>query len=480
MQNDFEEFLQEQVRNHRIYPNDSVWREISKNLHGERTWPSLTIAAFIILSITITVCAYFTPKPNIFVVTPIASNNNSHLATTANNTLDKLKTSPSLNKHKNYELVPPGTVKANSLTNLPDVVATTKAEEANSNELKPFSSFNASEEALVAAENPFEKSKDLIADVSISDVLTKNNPTVITESSAELPSSSNLLITQNQKQANGLKKVEEVKDYNDKNMVDEFLKDHNNDVSLHTSPKTHSKSKFSYMLYIAPSISYRNLVEDHSMVKTSSNIPLGLNFVTDVNNVVRHKPGTGFEAGVSFMYNITKKVRVKTGFQFNIRQYNIEAYRSNIEMTSIALRRSNGFDTINTIAVYRNNNGNYKTQLSNRYYQLAAPIGLEWEVIGNKTVQLNVAGSIQPTYLVNRNAYLLSTNFKNYTESPEIVRSWNINTNVETFISFRSGDFKWQIGPQLRYQPYSTFISQYPIKEHLLDYGLKLGFSKSF
>ena len=115
----------------------------------------------------------------------------------------------------------------------------------------------------------------------------------------------------------------------------------------------------------------------------------------------------------------------------------------------------------------------------NRYYQLSLPIGIEWEILGNKLIQLNVAGTIQPTYLLNRNAYLLSTNFKNYTESPEMIRKWNINSNIEAFLSLKAGTFKWQLGPQLRYQPYSTFIPQYSIKEHLLDYGIKLGLSKS-
>ena len=72
---------------------------------------------------------------------------------------------------------------------------------------------------------------------------------------------------------------------------------------------------------------------------------------------------------------------------------------------------------------------------------------------------------------------MISTNFKNYTENEDMVRQWNINSNIEAFASFVVGDFKWQVGPQIRYQPYSTFIKQYSIKEHLIDYGIKLGVS---
>ncbi|HEX8460910.1 MAG TPA: hypothetical protein VF623_05755, partial [Segetibacter sp.] len=56
----FEEFLQQQVRNQRMYPNDAVWRDINKKLHGEKRWPALTIAAFFLLSATIFICVHFT------------------------------------------------------------------------------------------------------------------------------------------------------------------------------------------------------------------------------------------------------------------------------------------------------------------------------------------------------------------------------------------------------------------------------------
>src|SRR3954452_12983832 len=69
-QNDFEEFLQDQVRNHRMYPSDAIWREIDKKLHGEKRWPALTIAASMLFTATVLLCIYFTPQPNIFIDQP--------------------------------------------------------------------------------------------------------------------------------------------------------------------------------------------------------------------------------------------------------------------------------------------------------------------------------------------------------------------------------------------------------------------------
>ena len=240
------------------------------------------------------------------------------------------------------------------------------------------------------------------------------------------------------------------------------------------------KNKFSYTVYIAPSISYRNLKEDKYLNSKSYSLngPVAANFVTDVNKLVRHKPGTGIEAGLAYTYHLSNTFGITSGVQFNIRQYNIEAYKSSTELTSITLRSNSGVDTINSYAIYRNNNGNFSTELVNRYYQFSLPIGIAWQVLGNKKIQFNVAANIQPTYTFNSDSYVLSTNFKNYTVNSAMLRNWTINSNIETNISVKVGEYKWQLGPQIRYQHLPTFITKYPIRENLVDYGFKIGVAK--
>lgn len=482
-QNDFEEFLKDQVRNHRMYPNDTVWRDINKKLHGHKKWPALTIAAFTLLSATIAICVYFTPQPDTFYIKPVntdlknASNSNPQHNIDLNNLTSTASTdreqSFSAQAGKDEIAIPNSNV---SGTNNSKIVSQKLVSNTISkiNEGEGKSKTSISTEHLIAKNNNAPKTIRLNSSIRAEEGLTKNfesSPlsTVHPEMAINDPTKS----SKNQHTAT---------EFDDKNMVDGFLKDHSDDIALHTLSKQKTiKNKFGFQIYIAPSISYRKLLEDRSVLKEgNSSGPVGLNYVADVNNVVRHRPGNGLEVGISIMYNLSDNFRIKSGFQFNVRQYSIEAYRSSTELASIALQGNNRIDTINTLAIYRNSNGYYSTELVNRYYQLAIPIGVEWEIIGNKTIQFNVAGSIQPTYLINHNAYLLSTNFKNYSENPEMVRSFNINSNVEAFISFKAGYFKWQIGPQLRYQPYSTFIPQYPIKEHLMDYGIKIGLSKTF
>lgn len=178
------------------------------------------------------------------------------------------------------------------------------------------------------------------------------------------------------------------------------------------------------------------------------------------------------------MYSANRRLQFKTGLQFNVRQYNIEAFKSSAELASITLHRSFTVDTINSLAFYRTSSGYQDAEIINRYFQVAVPIGLDYEVMGNRTLQLNVGASIQPTYQVNGNAFVLSTNYKNYTETTDMLQRWNVNSSLEAYLSFKSGRYKWQIGPQVRYQHLPSMVPQYPIKEYLLDYGIKIGVTK--
>jgi hypothetical protein len=482
-QDDFEDFLKDQVKNHRMYPSDAVWRNINKKLHGERNWPGLTIAAFAVLVATVAVCVHFLPKPNIFALQPAIPSvqKNSEVLTNTNPTsLSSVPFAVGKNNGKSTFIKNSSIAKQDAgLVTLRDVSSAKQSAVQNVN---ATSSNKVTEQATTKAlaTNRRKLGTENIPAIANNTVEIVGNPVINALQSSDITeANSSTTIKSTDVPDRSVQPTQS--DPNDKNIVDGFLKEHKNDLKLYTTTQTKSlKNRISYLIYIAPSVSYRKLAEDEAALKSNAaGGPVALNYVTDVNQVVRHKPGTGIEAGVSILYNLSEKLRLKSGLQFNMRQYNIEAYRSLTEPASIALFTSTGVDTVNTLSYYRTSNGYYAAQLSNRYFQIAVPIGIEWEVVGNKTVQLNIAGSLQPTYLLNKNAYLLSTNFKNYTENSSMINSWNINSNVEAYLSFKVGEYKWQIGPQLRYQHLSTFIHQYPIKEHLMDYGFKLGVSKT-
>jgi hypothetical protein len=96
-----------------------------------------------------------------------------------------------------------------------------------------------------------------------------------------------------------------------------------------------------------------------------------------------------------------------------------------------------------------------------------------------KNIGFYLAASGQLTYQLGNNSFVLSNDYKNYMKQPDLDRKFNINTAVEAFISFKAGGVTWQAGPQIRYQMLPGTTDAYPIREHLIDYGLKVGVVKT-
>jgi hypothetical protein len=244
-------------------------------------------------------------------------------------------------------------------------------------------------------------------------------------------------------------------------------------------PRTKS-GKFSMMFYFTPTVSYRKLSENKSYLRSASpiGVPYSYAALYDVNSAVTHKPSIGLEMGLTSKYAITKNIKLRGGLQFNLNRYDIKAFKYIPEVATIALNNgSAGVQSIGAISNYRNFNGGQTDWLQNFYFQVSTPIGAEIKLHGNEKMYLGVATTVQPTYVLGDRAYLITTDYKNYAEVPWLMRRWNVNTNLETFVAYSTGKLKWQVGPQVRYQLLSSFVNKYPVKENLFDFGLKVGIS---
>ena len=112
---------------------------------------------------------------------------------------------------------------------------------------------------------------------------------------------------------------------------------------------------------------------------------------------------------------------------------------------------------------------------------ISVPLGVDIKMIGNKKVSWYVAGSFQPTYILNNKSYLITNDLKNYVNNSDLFRKITMNTGLESFLRFeRNNGVALQIGPQIRYQLNSSYTTKYPISEHLIEYGLKVGITKKF
>jgi hypothetical protein len=186
----------------------------------------------------------------------------------------------------------------------------------------------------------------------------------------------------------------------------------------------------------------------------------------------------GVEFGIEGRYHVSDKMSIKAGFQFNINRYDIRAYTHTTEIATVALNSGSGFDSLATTTNYRNfggGSGPNSNWLENFYFQAGVPIGIELILTDNKNIQWGVSGTLQPTYVIGDRAYVISSDYKNYARFPDLMRRWNISTGIGTFVSYSTGKIKWQVGPHVRYQHLSSFVSALTVKEKLFAIGLKVG-----
>lgn len=243
----------------------------------------------------------------------------------------------------------------------------------------------------------------------------------------------------------------------------------NSDLPVITAPKLRRQLQF----YITSSASYRVLYNDNKI--TFGNI-----LQQDPEKVAKHSPSLGVEFGTAVLLPISKNINFRTGIQLNYTRYNVELFRSSPQIATVILNNNNGVIQRVTSLSSQNNNGLFKSdEVANETYQLSIPIGLEFRLAGKRNLQWNLATNVQPTYLLSASGYLLTSNFEKYIKAPDLLSNLNLNTAIETFLRWNVKDIQLQAGPQLRYQLFSNSQEGYPIKEHLVDYGFRIGIVKT-
>jgi hypothetical protein len=119
--------------------------------------------------------------------------------------------------------------------------------------------------------------------------------------------------------------------------------------------------------------------------------------------------------------------------------------------------------------------------LNNNTYQFSVPVGADFKLAGNSRMQWFAGATIQPTFVTGGNAFLISADRKNYISDATMLRRFNMNGGIETFISYKVGSgVTINAGPQFRYQLLSSYDDQYTYDERLYNIGLKLGVTTSF
>ncbi len=434
--NEFERFLKENADQYRLYPSSKVWNGIYTALHSRRKWFGLGIALLLVTGTFITLLITHSSKE------PIIAPNRS--------AAHKQIPVPDLN------------------TAVPEHHGAISRIKSKDNSVGP-----------IVTDNQLAVARDNFSEENLYHLAGKEND--LQHETETSPAPLALNITDELTDQDVISSLQPRKTFEyPKKLTTSNTFDWTIESVLNSfAPLSKRNKRFSLQFNVTPTISYRKLSENKSFLRSSANAPSAFAPLYDINSAVTHKPDMGLEFGVVAKYALASNFKVRAGFQFNINRYDIKAFNYSFEVAKIALRGNTGVDSFYAVSTHRNFSGYKSDWLHNFYFEVSMPVGVEVNLIGDEKVQFGVAGTIQPTYVLGDRAYLLSTDYKNYAEVPWLIRHWNMNAGLETFVSYSTGKMKWQVGPQVRYQLLSSFIDKYPVKENLFDFGLKIGISRN-
>jgi hypothetical protein len=419
-----EEFLQDQAERFVMYPSDKVWNNVREELHPKKKWTALLILFLFITSTLSIVSLQFYPKKA------------SDLAYT-----EQIYSNVELN------------------TALKKTIPQSKKRTDKAREQREFK----------------EKKSFLVEKKETSNV---SNVPLITLTSDESNETykltsvdANVVIVPYKTETKNLVQVSSINNANKLKINEDAVA---KSTSIPSKKATKKISKWNIQFYTTPSISYRVLEDDK--LRNS----FGASDLDNIDDFIYHKPSVGTEIGVGFLYAISKNLFVKTGVQFNMRKYEVEAY-NNQGIATVTLVDNNQLVINNEQAKFSTKKlqNNSSVNLSNTMYQLSVPVGLQWNAINGEKWGLIAAASVQPTFSLNKTLYAVSTDYKYYVDGAKYARRGNLNTSFELLLSLKKANNTLFFGPQIRYQQMSTFKDIYPIKENRIDYGIKIGVMKS-
>ncbi len=436
---EFENYLKEKTDQYKMYPSDKLWDNINRSVHPRKKWPYISLTALVLLGTVFFVDhQYYSPH-----------NPNRQFS---GRETDIKKTE--------QKVIPQWRTINNNLS-----------EYSNPKNFEGESKYTPDEPSAAKITVTLPEKTSLIAQVAGKgeDIISKSqSPNAFTDSESTV---TNINSSENNKS----EVAQLLTTNNPENREAETKK-------VLWGGEPFQKSKFEWQLFFSPTISYRKLT---SGVDQISEVFRGIPYSTveeahSVSELVTHRPAAGAEIGANLTYKLADNFLLRGGLQLNYSRYQLKAFVAKPEETTLAvIAKPTGPDSINVISTLQNYSGRGASWFNNEYLQISMPIGFEWGVVGNSVLRWNIAASAQPVYNFANNVYLLSTDFTRYGQDPSLIRKWNINAGVETYVSYQMGSFKWQAGPQLRYQLMSSYKSQYPIREYLVDFGFKIGVTKT-
>ncbi len=478
----FEEYLQQQANEHRMYPSDYVWKNIRKKIHTPKKWPALSVFTVLIISALVIGTVLNKPVPD-----TVTANFHFSLQSPVNAVTNK-----STDATNTGATVTDEHYAADQLTSTTIIAAVEKIkiDDAVAKQLVNPTLPIINEKIIAAvSSNDLEINEKAIAAKSVGASVNKtenNNASLSLDNvnyylfnlTSRLKSILNT--DPSQVKSGGVAffkpRITELKYDND---FDFKVEPEHTDLFPNALQQLSKNStRFDFRFYVTPSVSYRHLNEKEQASNAGKTIALESSYKVNPSQAIHQRPAIGYETGFGLGYHLNNNFTLTGGFQFNISQYKIDAFLYKDEPVALTLNDGKFSNTIDAVSSLRSIPGTKPLTIKNRYYQIAIPIGLEWTMLNNSKYSWSLAGALQPTYTFDKQPLIISSNYKNYTDGSAYVRNFNVNANLETYFGYTTGNYRWQIGPQVRYQLLPSLVDKYPNKEYLINYGLKVGVVK--
>ncbi|MEO6187214.1 MAG: hypothetical protein ABIO82_01240 [Ginsengibacter sp.] len=510
---DFELSLQEQMNQLKMVPSKKVWYGIYNDLHPGRRWPSVMISLILIFSIVFVGYINTSPDKNAADKSTIAAGEQHDISIT--NNLQRAQAIPGNGKFQDR--------KDNGVT------ATRESELQNKKAKEENTTVSASSEAQpVAIVNLKADAGNKVSDKGDRrNVLSQGvKPAPLTQAKTLLPQHNGIFSTETPLQnysgivdafsAKGIAEISNIPgifegspvssllySFASEQVENQFTRQVIPNVSFNSNliitgivatplnkfssssevgRKTKKKNeKISWVYYAGVAMS--NVAFKGQPLKNSALnstlVASGPQRVQKDMRVIR-SAALGFEAGLQMNYAIISNIEFTVGANITRSGYNIVSNLVHPTLSNLILKdpSTGGTFTRGFVTHYGDGTGISSVILHNYSYQASIPVGLQYMVWANDKLQVKLGLDVEPSYVINADAFVLSSNGKNYVEVPDLLRKWNVGSNFAPFVSFRSHKLKWNVGPNIRYQWLSSYEKSYPVKEHLIDYGIRVGISK--
>lgn len=250
---------------------------------------------------------------------------------------------------------------------------------------------------------------------------------------------------------------------------------HKKQVNIHKK----RNEKISWVYFVTPSITSATFIGKGFETGTPNTSPIILQNNQHSNGMI-YNPRLGYEVGIQMSYAFSKKWEFLTGTHLSYSGFNVISNQVHPTFATLILKdESSGLPYTQTfITHYGNGEGQNQISLANYSLQVSLPVGLQYALFKNNKIQIKLASTIEPSFILKSNSYIISSDQRYYVNDPSLLRKINLNGNIGSYVTFKSNKVNWQIGPNFRYQLLSTYQNIYPIKEHLMDYGIRIGISR--